>query len=499
MSRPRVPWLYRVVRDRSGQTSPLAVILILGITVLGTTAVVTLGGAALDETKQASNAARAEHAMTLFDSKMAITALGDSQSQAVELGGSGDGQYIVRDDTTRLIITHKNYDEFGSEEEIYNETLGSIEYRDGDVTIAYEGGGVWRTQDNGTSMISPPEFHYRGATLTLPLIQVTGKGGSGRNAVADITELKQADPVYPNSSVSYANTSTNYVNPVRNGTVEVTVESPQYRGWAQFFDDRTEGNITVYHSNQSVSVELETLGLVGEFAMPNEGNSINVRGMAGDHNVSEYTLNLTAGPHFQNMHWSMYYDGPDEDIEFHIYSDGKCKNNGDFNGDIDISIYYSNQSGTYQGWQKSNIDPEANSDISVDCSTDPGTLSVNLTGTNTDLTYGDIDMTGSDNKWYFGPEIKSTSARSSVTFDQHPSDSGTTYTAGDQQTMDFLTNHYLSLMSPRFELTVTDGPGGSERVDERASSGALVYDQAEGGRFITFLHVTENRVQVRVY
>ncbi|UVE49347.1 hypothetical protein KU306_10470 [Haloferax larsenii] len=498
MSRPRVPWLYRVVRDRSGQTSPLAVVILLGITVLGTTAVVTLGATALDETKQASNTARAEHSMTLFDSKMAITALGDSRSQSVELGGSNDGQYVVRDDTTRLIVTHKDYDDFGSEQEIYNETLGSIEYREGDVTIAYEGGGVWRTEDNGTSMVSPPEFHYRGATLTFPLIQLTGSGGSGRNAVADITERKQADPVYPNSSVSYANTSGTYSNPVRNGTVEVTVVSPHYKGWAQFFDDRTEGNMSIDHTNESVSVELETLGLVGDFQMPNEGNSINVRGMAGDHNVSEYTLNLTAKPHFQNMHWSMYHDGPDEDIEFHIYSDGKCKNNGGFNGEIDISIYYSNQSGTYQGWQKSNIDPTTNPDVSVDCSTDPGTLNIDLTSPNIDLEYGDITMTGSDNKWYFGPEIKSSSTPSSVTFDQHPSDGPTTYTAGDKQTLNHLTNHYLSLISPRFELTVTDGPGGSERIDEGASSGSLVYDQAEGGRFITFLHVTENRVEVDV-
>ncbi|KTG12604.1 DUF7289 family protein [Haloferax profundi] len=500
--RSRVPWLYRVVRDRSGQASPLAVVLILGITVLGTTAVVTLGGAALSETKQASSAARAEHSMTLFDSKVAITALGDSQSQSVELSGTQDGQYVVRDDTTRIVVTHKDFDGAGASEELYNETLGSVEYRTGDVTIAYEGGGVWRTQDNGTSMVSPPEFHYRDKTLTLPVIQVAGDGSSGQSPVADIVEEKQADRIYPNESSTYSITGDSYGNPVENGTVEVTIYSPHYRGWAQFFDDRTEGDMSLDHTNESVSVELEAIGgVIGAFRMPNEGNSIDVTGMSSNHTVSEYTLNLTADNHINNMHWSMYQDGPTQDIEFHVYSDDKCKGSGSFDGEIDISIYYSDASGTYQGWQKTDIDPTApNAAVQVDCDTDPATLTVDFTNNSTKLEYGAISKTGNKNKWYFGDDIDSSSVRPSVTFDQHAADDGTTYTAGDgdEVTLYNLTNHYMALMAPSFKLSVTDGPGGSSRIDEGASSGDLDYEQADGGRYITFLHVTENRVRVEV-
>ncbi|WP_411968323.1 hypothetical protein [Haloferax sp. YSSS75] len=494
--RPRVPWLYRVVRDRSGQASPLAVVLLLGITVLGVTSVVTLGGAALDDTKQASNAARAEHSMTLFDSKVAITALGDSQSQAVELSGSQSGEYLVRDDTTRIVITHKDYDGYGTSQELYNQTLGSVEYNTGDVTIAYEGGGVWRTQDNGTSMVSPPEFHYRDKTLTLPVIQVSGDDGTARSPTVDILEQQQARRVYPNSTSTYVNNSESYANPVENGTVEVTIYSPHYRGWAQFFEERTEGNMSMDHTNESVSVELEAIGgVIGEFRMPNEGGSIDVRGLSGGHNVSSYELNLTATPHFQNMHWSMYHDGANEDVEFHIYSTDKCSG-GSFDGTVDISIYYSNQSGSYHGWQRSGIDPDTSDAVDVDCSNDPATMSINFTHAATDMTYGNITMTGTDNKWYFGPEIKANSANDSVDWTEHDADRATPYVTDDNESLSVVTNHYMSLLAPKFELTVTDGPGGSERVNEQASGGNLDYDQADGGKYITFLHITENKVRV---
>lgn len=126
--RPRVPLVYRVVRDRTAQTSPIAVVLLLAITVAGTTAVVALGGPALDETKQASQLTRAEHSMTLFDSRVAISALGEGETQYVDLSGTGGGAYVVDDDSGWLSITHKNHTDDGDDQPLYNESLGSVEY-----------------------------------------------------------------------------------------------------------------------------------------------------------------------------------------------------------------------------------------------------------------------------------------------------------------------------------------------------------------------------------
>ncbi|WP_410765044.1 hypothetical protein [Haloferax sp. DFSO60] len=499
MTSRRVPWLYRVVRDRTAQTSPIAVVLLLVITIAGTTTVITLGGQAIEETKQESRLSRAEHTMTLFDSRVAVSALGDAQTQKMSLGGSGGGQYVVNDDSGWIRVTHRNFSDDGTDAVIYNETLGNIEYRDGDTTIAYEGGGVWRTQANGTSMVSPPEFHYRGATLTLPIVRVGGSGAAAGNVNAEVKTTKQAQRIYPNESTTYPSLSSTYDNPVSNGTVSVTVHSAHYKGWASFFRSRTEGNVTVNDANQTASVELETLGLVGEFQMPNEDTSLDIRGMANGHNVSAFTITLANDQHLQNMEWGMYYDGEKQDLELHVQADEKCQADDSYDGTMDVTLYYANESGQYHGWQATGVDPNTSPLVNIDCAKDPTEIQVNFTS-NELMTYGDIpkQSVGNRNKWHFGPEIKDGDAYSSVTFDEHAIDGGRTFTDGNTEQMDFLTNHYFSIIAPEFELTVTDGPGNSQSVDERGSRGNLVYDQAEGGQFITFLHITENEVEVDV-
>ena len=54
--------------------------------------------------------------------------------------------------------------------------LGSVVSESGDSEIAYQSGGVWRRSGDDSRMVSPPEFHYRGRTLTLPVIAVNGDG-----------------------------------------------------------------------------------------------------------------------------------------------------------------------------------------------------------------------------------------------------------------------------------------------------------------------------------
>ncbi|WP_248897569.1 DUF7289 family protein [Haloplanus halobius] len=245
MSRSRVPWLYRFVRDRQAQSEPLAVILLVGLTLVGAGTVVVFGANAIDESATSVDVAQAEHAMTQLDSKASLVAHGSSDSQRVSLRENGRGTTSVDNDAGRMTVriingTHGN-------ETILNETLGAVRYDRGRTTMAYQGGGVWRSDGSGSTMVSPPEFHYRQGTLTLPLVRVRSDGFTGRSA--RITQTTPVEGKYPNASRS---------NPLTQGRVTVTVQSDYYEAWGAFFEDRTTGDVTYDHAEQTAKIELQT-------------------------------------------------------------------------------------------------------------------------------------------------------------------------------------------------------------------------------------------------
>jgi hypothetical protein len=532
----RAPPLYRFVADRSGQSEVLGVVLIAGMTILGTGVVVALGSSAFEDTKSSASLALNEQSMSKFDAEAALVGLGRADTRSVTLGDTGGGGYEIRPEQSWIRITHHNYSGSGDDETIYNESLGAFVYENGDTTIAYEGGGVWRTQHGRTVMVSPPEFRYRTATLTLPLIRVQGGGGGGGTSpTATITSVEQARRIYGNDSAPadgvdevgapYNDTEAPYDNPLQNGTVNVTVHSPHYEGWANYFETRTEGNVTVDDANDEVTVTLTTPGdAVGAFDMPAEGNALEVPAMASNHPVNTFTMNLTADNHFQTGHWEMYYDEPTSAAEFslHIHWPDKCKNS-DYDGNVEVTIYYNEDgSGDYQAWQGV-FDPDDSDVVDVTCTDSASYTELHLTEDDEDednvMEYGEPDLTGTDNKYTFAPTVKDddNSVRE-YNPDEHGSNdaddgnldegpSGDLDPGSTEMDVNWVINHYFSLLGPRFSLTIADGPGpapgngngqGSSRVLEDDSGGLLDYDTVSGDEYIQYLHVTENEVRVVV-
>lgn len=494
-------------RSRS-QSTVVGYVLVLGMVIAGTALVVTFGATALTDTQTQSELQRAEHSLTLFDSRSSMVALGNSDAQSVSFGVRG-GQFDVTEDSGWMRIEHVNFTGSGDDEVIFNESLGALVYENGNTEMAYQGGGVWRKDGQGAAqMLSPPEFHYRGATLTLPVIRVESGADGNSGSEATITKAAETRRVFPNVTAPttgsdevgapYDGTDQAYLNPVGNGTVNVTVKSEYYEGWASYFRERTEGVVTAVPDESRVRVTLTSLaGSIGDFEMPSEGTNLEIRGMGDDHPLNSYTLTLKPDPHFQNMHWAFYADSGNEQFELHFFSDGQCNGSPEtYNGDLDVSVYYYNSAGgttTHEEWQNESINIGDNPDFNIDCSAE--TLTMDLLS-NTTMEYDDIDLTGSDNKWFFGPEIDDRDAPSSTTsFSVHSPDYRS-YSEDDQEELGFLVNHYLQILGPQFDLTVTDGPGGSSRVDEGASSGELTFDTSSSDQFITFLHVTENRIEV---
>lgn len=512
---PRTP----AARAR-GQASVLGTVLVLGMVVTGTVVVVALGATALTDVQSTSELERAENSMTLFNTRAAMVALGESGSRTVAFDRS-DGTISAVGEDGWMRIVHTNHSGTGNDELLFNESLGAVVYRSQDTKIGYQGGGVWRKDADGEGlMVSPPEFHYRGQTLTLPIIRVRNADGNTGGTTATVDRVEQTRLVFPNATAAtpgtnetgapYDNTDKQYANPVRNGSVSVTVSSQYYQGWASYFRGRTDGNVTVNDSENRVRVTLTTpTGSVGEFGMPSEGNQLGVSGLGSDHPLQEYTLNLSAdneGKNFNNMHWSFYADQGNEQFELHFYSSGKCQGNNPaaYNGDIDVSLYYRNTSGgetVHEEWQNTSVNANdtndgasGNDDFRVNC--DDNTLDINLLS-DTTLTYDDIQTTGSDNKWQYGTEISDTDVSGDTnSFTFHDSADSGNYSTGQTEQLGFLISHYFQLLGPSFNLEVTDGPGGSSRIDEGSSTGNLEFESISGDQYITYLHITENTIEV---
>jgi len=227
-------------RERA-QSEVLGTVLLLGLTVAVVGTTVALGGAALDDSRRTADLQRAEGAMAQLDSKASLVAHGGSPSQRVSFG-SGGGDVDVDHDAGRMVVA-----ENGTGDEILNASLGALVYERDGTRIAYQGGGVWRSDGNRSRMVSAPEFHYRGETLTVPLVTVS------ENATVDGDDVILTSEGSPKRHVAQ--------NTVLDD-IRVTVTGDYHEGWAAFFESRTDARI-VDRGDDSVTVLLRS-ELTGE-------------------------------------------------------------------------------------------------------------------------------------------------------------------------------------------------------------------------------------------
>jgi hypothetical protein len=231
--------------NERGQASVIGIVLLLAMVVGGTTAVVALSASFFQETESRLSAAQSEKVLKLIDSRSALVALGGPSTDTVKLSNGGTGQYQVDESAGWMNITAT--DRSGSSTRIMNLTLGKVEYETEVATLAYQGGGVWKTVSGGGLMLSPPEFEYRNGTLTLPMINVTGQGTvSGRTTIETVS-TRQVFPSPGNSNLR---------NPLKDQRLNVTVKSDFYRAWGQYFEQRTSSNVQYAPSQDTVHVTL---------------------------------------------------------------------------------------------------------------------------------------------------------------------------------------------------------------------------------------------------
>ena len=239
-------------RPDRAQSEVIGVVLLLGLTITAVGITVGLGSTALADVQSSADIQRIEGTMTQLDSKASLVAHGGSTSQRVRLGPGRSADVRVDDDAGVMRIEVEAENAAGDlETATRNVTLGTIVYERGDDRVAYQGGGVWRSNGDGSWMVSPPEFHYRGDTLTLPLVTINGTDGRLGDAAVVTDAPGHPEGLFPAGNVS---------NPLLGGNVTVTVESEYAEAWGRFFETRTRANVTqVSPTEVRVALRTETV------------------------------------------------------------------------------------------------------------------------------------------------------------------------------------------------------------------------------------------------
>ena len=377
-----------------GQSAPLGLALVFAVMIISTTAVVALGADAITSTQTQLDVERTEKSLTELNSKTALVALGQTDVQQVPLPASSSSTYRIDEDAGWMNVSYQNTTS-GNRTTVFNESMGEVAYRGSDATrLAYQGGGVWRSNGDGTSvMVSPPEFHYRDATLTLPLVTVSGSGS-----------LRDSASISHNASKQYwPNKSAGVVNPLESGQVEVTVKSEYYRAWGQYFETRTDGSVNYNHSSNRATLELLVPAtnppVRGGIVAGTPGTSMTIK-----NNAEADSYNSSVGPYngFPDNSNSRIISAGDVDVENNAVIEGDLESGGDVqisnNGEIRGNLSYGGTAsgggypGGVSGWSAQNASVTAPD--SVERLIDTRRSSISSSNDNADPT---VDIDNSSN------------------------------------------------------------------------------------------------------
>jgi hypothetical protein len=460
-----------------GQSSVLGVVLILGLVIASMTVIATVGGVALLDTSDELSVSRAQKVMTQFDSQSALVALGETNARQTELVANGDGQYALDEDAGWMKIEVTNTTA-NTTQTIANRSLGAVVYETGGVQLAYQGGGVWQKGDGEATMVSPPEFHYRGRTLTLPIINVTGDSAVG----GDVT-IRQAGITkeYPDRVENES-----FVNPVPTSReVVVTVRSEYYRGWGAYFERRTEGDVSYDDANRTASITL-TVPITENF----------------DNAVTATSSTVDGG--MVNGQFETGVSRPSADglvtdeIDICESGSGGCTNTTSLSGTVTSGTYYSS------------------SDMSIDGATfdtDGGDINVVVNGTVT--LDGNIDIDDGGNVTVYAKGMATGSGSPSINTDGDVNDL-LIYLHSDATAITLNGNpQYTGLIyAPSTDLNINGGGGNTnivgsvvlEKATRSGNSQAAVVNgvsniQREinfdsGTATITYLHISATKVEI---
>ena len=457
--------------------NPVGVILILGMTILSVGALLTVGGAVVDDTRADAEHSQMENSMSAFSSKASLVGLGESGHQRFSLGRVSQGQVDVREDAGNVRIWVDRSDCEDDDCEIANTSMGAVVYENDGREIAYQGGGVWARQGDFSRMLSPPEFHYRAETLTFPIINVTGDGAASGDIRGTVRSDTEAQQWYPDDSEE------DFDNPLTNGTVYVEIESEYCRGWQSFFERRSQGRVEDRcGDNKTVIVDLAVPFI-----------------LTGDDPVIAQDINPSGNNNDIPESWreDVVAPSPDSEIDAKIEecTDGSC-DSLPTSGDISHGKYVASADHTMDGVTFKT--GSGDTTVAVDGDLTAGQVDVEGDGNVTLYVRGEFRLSGSGDINSGGDAdqfITLVDSDGDVRFNGNSAYTGVIY--APKSTTSFNGNPAIDykgvLVTDKFDLN-----GNLDKLDFQPAEELDDYRILGGERPLTYLHISENNVEIQI-
>ncbi len=219
--------------DVRGQAHVLGFVLLIGAVTVASVGIVVFGTDGLDAQQTAIETEHAEQSMLEFTHATSTATVAGGDRVPVSIDAVGDGTIETREDAGRVRIVRETA---SGSEVLYDESLGVLRYTNGDIEIASQGGGLWRSDGTGTVSVSSPPLVYRDETLTFPIVRLTDarSGGDGVDGVVRQSgSPAHVDLRRHNRSVGGGA-----------GVVRIEIESAYCDGWEREIEATVPGRVT---------------------------------------------------------------------------------------------------------------------------------------------------------------------------------------------------------------------------------------------------------------
>lgn len=293
-----------------GVSEVIGMVFLVGFVAVGALGVLLTGSILVDSIQDESEIESAERSMASVNDEL-------SSLSAVD-GNRTSELPVSRGQAEEITITNETAFTFRAIEDgtpVANYTVypGSITYHHEDGTrIASEAGGLWRIDESGATMVSPPPLSYRNGSLSFEIVTAESFSAGGAGELAARTD-QHASREYTRE-LTQRLFRDNGTSAMRDA-IRLDVESPYGDAWRRYLQERygTDPRVDVDDTADGANVTFDLTSNVAS-GTPTDDPAVAINAWAGasSWHAFQYTLSSSEASQLDAWHRiSVGYEGGD--------------------------------------------------------------------------------------------------------------------------------------------------------------------------------------------